>query len=100
MRTLKISLEYGCYPIWLYNEEGIVLDNSLPPELRDIPNLEDALRRIQTIFESGFFNTPEEFGSSPYTEEEKAELRPLIKKVEDILHEKALGYHIVNTIKV
>ena len=29
MRTIKIKFEYGCFPVWLYDEEGFFIDNIL-----------------------------------------------------------------------
>ncbi len=34
------KLEYGCYPIWLYDEEGFVEDTLLPEELRSDTELD------------------------------------------------------------
>ena len=27
IKTLRIALEYGCYPVWLYDEKSNIVDN-------------------------------------------------------------------------
>ena len=41
MNTLKISLEYRCYPIWEYSEDGDLIDNDLPEELLSDKELDE-----------------------------------------------------------
>ena len=64
MNTLKYSLEYHCYPIWNYTEDGELVDNDLPAELRDDTELNSMLLKIQKIFDSLFTDTSQEFSSN------------------------------------
>ena len=41
MRAIRIQLEYKCYPVWLYDDDGIIGDTALPPELSDDRELEE-----------------------------------------------------------
>jgi len=35
IKTLRIMLDYHCYPVWLYDEEGNIVDTLLPEELHE-----------------------------------------------------------------
>ena len=34
-KRIRIILEYGCYPVWLYDDDGGVIATRLPDELCD-----------------------------------------------------------------
>ena len=40
VKTIRLLLEYGCSPVWLYDEEGGVIDTRLPDELRNDTELD------------------------------------------------------------
>lgn len=61
MRAIRIQLEYKCYPVWLYDDDGIVEDTALPAELSDDRELEDRFRSIQERFDATYVDTPTEF---------------------------------------
>ncbi len=31
MKKIRVLMEYGCYPVWLYDDEGNIEDTALPP---------------------------------------------------------------------
>ena len=35
VKKIRIMLDYKCYPVWLYDENGDIIDTLLPEELRD-----------------------------------------------------------------
>lgn len=35
MKKIKILLDYHCYPLWVYNEHGELIDNDIVDELRN-----------------------------------------------------------------
>ena len=73
MKTVRIQLEYGCYPVWVYGEDGLVEDTALPPELSDDHELDMRLRSIQERFDATYVDTPTEFRNRGFaTPEEEA----------------------------
>jgi hypothetical protein len=61
MRKIRIQLEYGCFPVWVYGEDGFVEDTALPPELSDDRELDERFRSIQERFDASYVDTPTEF---------------------------------------
>lgn len=61
VKTIRIQLEYKCYPVWLYGDDGLVEDAALPPELSDDRGLEERFRSIQERFDATYADTPTEF---------------------------------------
>ena len=35
MKRIRISFEYQCCPVWVYDEAGYLLYNGLPDEMQD-----------------------------------------------------------------
>ncbi|CEE00434.1 hypothetical protein BT1A1_0579 [Caldibacillus thermoamylovorans] len=54
MNIIKIFLEYQCYPIWIYNEQGELVDNDLVEELKGEDEIDNMLLEIQNIYDSPF----------------------------------------------
>ena len=96
MNTLKYSLEYRCYPIWNYTEEGELIDNDLPEELREDTELDSLLLKIQGIFDSLFTDTSKEFSANGFkTKEEWRDFLCLLHSSAEILRNRyGLSYHI------
>ena len=42
-KTLKLMPEYQCYPLWLYDSDGTLIDNIIPESLQANKELMDAL---------------------------------------------------------
>ncbi len=61
VKTLRIMLEYHCYPVWLYDENGDIVDTLLPEELRDDTELDSAFDDLQTRFDALFVDNEHEF---------------------------------------
>ena len=34
LKKIRLLFDYGCYPVWLYDENNDVIDTLLPEELR------------------------------------------------------------------
>lgn len=96
MSALKYSLEYHCYPIWNYTEDGELVDNDLPAELRDDTELDSMLLKIQKIFDSLYTNTSQEFSSNGFkTEEEWKNFLRLLRNSVNLLQSRyGTKYHI------
>lgn len=73
MKTIKLSLEYGAYPLWVYDENGTLVLNGVIDEIKGSA-LEALLNELAIEFEQQFINTPLEFayvGSMSVSEQEK-----------------------------
>lgn len=60
-KKIRLLLEYGCYPVWLYDENGDVIDILLPKELRDDAELDAKLDNLQARYNALFINNAHEF---------------------------------------
>ncbi len=88
MRKLRLLLEYGCYPVWSYDEDGILLEDDFPYD--DLPGgrLEELKKIISDEFDSTFINNEREFSHKGFDSKEDArkfiahldEFRTLIKE--------------------
>ncbi len=86
MKKLKLSLEYQCYPIWSYDEEGSLIDNDLPKELRNDEELNTLLLEIQETFDNLYTNTSTEFSSNEFSsEDEENAFRLKVDKALDLM---------------
>ena len=74
MKKLKLSLEYQCYPIWSYDEDGSLIDNDLPEELRNDEELDNLLLDIQETFDGLYIDTPSEFTSNDFSSDDEKKL--------------------------
>ncbi len=62
MISLRLLIEYGAYPLWIYDEkDGGVIDTVLPDEWADDVELSDMLDSIQEQYEALFINNEKEF---------------------------------------
>ena len=57
MKTLRFMLEYECYPIWIYDEMGEMLQNELPDEFKNDKRLVSLLDEIHEEFDNLYENT-------------------------------------------
>ena len=73
-KKIELSLEFGCYPIWLYNEHDEIVNTLLPEELRSDEELDVKFTNLQKRFEQLYYDKNGKF--DPYdgvkwTEEEE-----------------------------
>ena len=54
-------LEYECYPLWIYDEKGSLIDNDLIDEIKKDDTLCGMLEGLQTEFERLYVNNQIEF---------------------------------------
>ena len=102
IKTIRLMLEYNTYCIWLYNEDGEIIDNDNPPEWKDDKELTDAFMAVSDLYDSFFVDNQNEFKyiGCP-NEETRLKLTELIDKAVSILNTKNNGkYTIINDIKV
>lgn len=61
LKKIRLLLEYGCYPVWLYDENGDVIDTLLPEELRNDSGLDSKFDDIQARYDALFIDNTHEF---------------------------------------
>ena len=100
IKKLRLMLEYGCYPVWLYDEEGFVVDTLLPEELRNDRELDAKFDDLQARYEALFINDEHVFDYIGFkTEAEKAVFLADWQEAVKELTEKTKGkYEIVDDI--
>lgn len=72
MKTIRIQMEYRCYPVWIYDEEGLVEDTALPTVLAGDHELSERFRSIQERFDATYIDTPTEFRNEGFASAEDA----------------------------
>ncbi|TRW22702.1 hypothetical protein FL857_11025 [Criibacterium bergeronii] len=102
MGKIKIYLDYHCYPVWVYNEKGELIDNNLPEELINDKEVDEAFTRIQDIYDNLFIDNSIEFGYKGFSrEDEKEDFLKMIENAINIIMTK-LGttYLVENNVEV
>lgn len=91
MKTIRLLLEYGCEPVWIYGEDGLVEGTGLPDEIDNNKELHDLMWKIITEFDSQYINTDREFTPVGFkTNAEKEEFKKDLIKFSAMV-KKAIG---------
>ena len=100
IKTIRLTLEYNTYCVWLYDEDGQLIDNDNPPELVDDEELTSAFMAVSDLYDSFFIDTDKEFRYVGCPDEKtRNRLKALIQQAVDILYAKTNGkYTIQNDI--
>ena len=100
IKTIRLTLEYNTYCVWLYDEDGQLIDNDNPPELVDDEELTSAFMAVSDLYDSFFSDTDKEFRYVGCPDEKtRNRLKALIQQAVDILYAKTNGkYTIQNDI--
>ena len=88
MKKLRLFLEYGCYPVWSYDEEGMLIEDDFPEDDKPTERLEELKTVIAKEFASTFINNEHEFSPKGFDSKEDArkfiahldEFRALVKE--------------------
>ena len=88
MKKLQLFLEYGCYPIWSYDENGQLIWDDFPEDDQPSQYLDDLKVTIAEEFASTFINNEHEFSPKGFDSKEDArkfiahldEFRTLVKE--------------------
>ena len=72
-KRIRIILEYNCYPVWLYDDDGGVIATRLPDELRDDVELDAKFRDLQARYRALFINDEHEFSFVGFQSESEYE---------------------------
>lgn len=89
-------LEYHTYPLWLYDEDGEIIDNGNPPEWDDDKELTNAFMTVCDFYDTFFINNEREFsfvGSKNPLDAEK--LQRLMDRAMKILYQKNNGKYMI-----
>lgn len=86
MKTLKVQLEYKCYPVWIYDEDGNVEDTALPAELANDRALDERFKSLQDRFDATYVDTATDFYSKGFESSEgeavfKSDLRSAVAEL-------------------
>lgn len=100
VKTIRLLLEYGCYPVWLYDEEGGVIDTRLPDELRNDTELDAKLTELQERYEALFVNNEIEFSYIGFksSDEETAFNTDMLNAIRELKEKLGGKYEIVDDI--
>lgn len=99
---LRLMLDYHCYPVWLYDENGNIVDTLLPEELRSDTELDAKFDNLQERFDALFIDNEHEFSFKGFqTEEEKQHfLKDWQDAVSDLINKVAGRYEVVDDIRL
>ena len=100
VKSIRLLLEYGCYPVWLYDEEGGVIDTRLPDELRNDTELDAKLTELQERYEALFVNNEIEFSYIGFksSDEETAFNTDMLNAIRELKEKLDGKYEIVDDI--
>lgn len=101
MRTLVLRLEYGCFPLWIYNDNGELISNDMVPEIQDYVEIENELMNIQSEYDKHFINNEVEFKYNKMDEgQDKVcylkKVEELFTKLKEILQDKYFLKNCIN----
>lgn len=97
MKVIKIKLEYGCFPVWIYNENNELIENDLPAGLIGDTEIEPILVHIQEIFDSLYLNDTKEFRYIGFRDQEQRELfEEELSTAINLLKSKLNGEYIID----
>ena len=60
VKKIRLILDYGCYPVWLYDENGNIVDTLLPDELRSDRELDSKFDDLQARYDALFIDNQDE----------------------------------------
>lgn len=102
MKKIKISLEYRCFPIWIYDEKNSLIDNDLPNTLLNDKYIALQCVEVQELFDKLYLNNGIEFKYIGFNDVgRRTEFLNKIETIELALREKVgLDFKIENDVKL
>ena len=100
-KEVRLRLDYQCYPIWIYDENGDFIDNDLVEEIEKDGRMVTMLEELQDKFDSLYLNNHEEFkyiGFNSETDKQKFEdkVHQVYSSLDNLLSEKYIVKNMVN----
>lgn len=102
MKTIRFHLEYACFPLWVYNEQGELIDTYVVPELESDTSLVHLLDQIQDRFNNLYIDTPLVFEYKGFeTMDDRADFLKLVNETADCIEIKLKGvYRVENRVSM
>ncbi|KAA9002077.1 hypothetical protein F4V43_13525 [Paenibacillus spiritus] len=102
MKKIKLYLEYQCYPMWIYDEVGELVDNNIAIELENDSFIAKALDEIQETYDSLFEDNEVNFEFKGFAQEQDREdfLRLVNEIVISIERKLSNKYKVENKINL
>jgi hypothetical protein len=95
MKKIKFYLEYQCYPLWIYNESGNLIDNRLIEELVG-KEIENTLHDIQSVYDHLFIDDGISFEYKGFpTVGEKTDFLNKVKLAAEQIANMLVGQYII-----
>ncbi len=96
MKKIKIYLDYLCFPVWIYNDDGELINNDLPKELSKDKEVDDVFVEIQNIYNNLFLNSSTEFKYIGFsTELDRQKYLKMIDDAVNILKSKLDNLYVI-----
>ena len=97
---IRLLLEYGTYPVWLYADDGGVIDTRLPDELSNDTELEARFDDLQRRYHALFINNEKEFSYVGFkiNDEKKAFYADMLDAIRELKEKLGGRYEIVDDI--
>ena len=96
MKTIKIQLEYKCFPVWIYKDNGCVDDTIMPPELANDAELQSRFDAIQDRFDATYIDNEIEFANKGFgSDEAESQFYRDLNEAVDELEAKCAGIYTV-----
>jgi hypothetical protein len=102
MKTIKIFLEYQCYPMWIYDEKGELVDNTIANELANETLIVKTLDEIQETYDNLFEDNEMNFEYKGFAQEQEREqfLRLVSETVDSIKSKLSDVYKVDNKVNL
>lgn len=96
MKTIKLFNDYGAYPIWIFNEDGELIDNDLPNEIKDFEEAKFLRDQITNEYMKLFVNNEIEFKYIGFkSKNDKENFIALTNKFENYLKKQVESKYII-----
>lgn len=97
MHTIKIYLEYNCFPVWIYDKNGDLVENDLPDELKNDKQIDDSFVNIQKVYDSLFIDNSIEFKYVGFTKKsDRDRFRKMINEAVNLISTKLGDSYLIN----
>jgi len=97
---IRLLLDYPCYPVWLYDDDGGVIDTCLPDELSNDIELDARFTDLQKRYNALFINNEKEFSYVGFqrSDEEKAFYADMLDAIRELKEKLGGRYEIIDDI--
>lgn len=61
MKIIRIKFEYKCFPVWIYSDNNVLIENDLPPNLIGDSEIDPKFVALQEKYDSLYVDDGKEF---------------------------------------